>query len=186
MLPPRLLRWFRRFSPFTDTYFVPLKRKHRYWFGVLLLARWILLICFSSTMFNVPEDISLLVLFIVGVLLLFYMTATLPYRNVANLVVNGLFLKNLALLSGFALLTLTHPHGSTLRTPAAALSIGFALLTLCGIVIYGITASRYFNRKAINNGMTLIASLGTTSDSKSDEKQPLLKAQGSNRITATY
>lgn len=35
----RLLRWVNRFTPFYDAYFVPLKDKHHYWFGTLLLVR---------------------------------------------------------------------------------------------------------------------------------------------------
>ena len=183
MLPARLLRCFRRFRPFFDTYFVPLKHKHQYWFGLLLLARWIILICYSSTL---SQDINLLILFIAGVILLFHMTATLPYRNTSILVVNGSFLTNLALLSGFALFTETNPLRSTLRTVMAALSIGLAFLTFCCIVIYEIIALRYLNRKTVSNMMSSVASLASKSFSNNDERQPLLKAQGSDRVTATY
>ena len=186
MLPSMLLRWSRQFSTFFDIYFAPLKHKHRYWFGVLLLARGILLICFSSTLINVPQEVNLLILVIVGVILLLYMTATLPYQGVAALLVNGSFLTNLALLSGFALFTETHPHGSVVRIVITALSTGLAFLMFCGIVIYGIIAPRYFNRKAISNMLTSVVSMATNSDPNSDEKQPLLKAQESDRITATY
>jgi hypothetical protein len=84
MLPSRWQgNWFRRFSPFLDIHFVPLKKKHQYWFGVCLLARGILLIFYSSTLLNVAPGTNLLILFIVGVALLFYMTATLPYQDMA-------------------------------------------------------------------------------------------------------
>jgi hypothetical protein len=103
------------------------------------------------------------------------------------LLVNASFLTNIALLSSFALFTETHPHGSTLRTITAALSASLAFLTFCGIVIYGIiSVPRYFKRKTTNNMMTSIATLVAKSGSNNDEKQPLLKAQGSDRITATY
>jgi hypothetical protein len=116
------------------------------------------------------------------------MTATLPYQDMAVLLVNASFLTNIALLSGFALFTETHPRGSTLRTITAALSAALAFVMFCGIVIYGIiSVPRYFNRKTTNNNMmTSIATLAAKSGSNNDEKQPLLKAQGSDRITATY
>ena len=187
VLPSRWQRWFRRFSPFLDLHFVPLKQKHQYWFGVLLLARGILLICYSSTLLNVAEDTNLLILFIFGILLIFYMSTTLPYQNMAVLLVNGSFLTNMALLSGFALFTEAHPHGSTIRTVTATLSAALAFIIFCGIIIYGIiSAPRLFNRKTINKMMTSIASLAANGGSNNDEKQPLLKAQGSDRITATY
>ena len=187
MMPPsRRQRWFRRFSPFLDLHFAPLKQKHQYWFGVLLLARGILLICYSSTLFNVAQDTNLLILFIFGVLLIFYMSTTLPYQNTAVLLVNGSFLTNMALLSGFALFAEAHPHGSTIRTIIATLSAALAFIIFCGIIIYGIISAlrcRLFNRKTINKMMT---SLSTNGGLDNDETQPLLKAQGSDRITATY
>ena len=77
-------------------------------------------------------------------------------------------------------------HGSTIRTVIATLSAALAFIIFCGIIIYGIiSALRYqlFNRKTTNKMMT---SLATNDGSDNDEKQPLLKAQGSDRITATY
>lgn len=105
----------------------------------------------------------------------------------AVLLVNGSFLTNMALLSGFALFTEAHPHRSTIRTVTATLSAALAFIIFCGIIIYGIiSAPRLFNRKTINKMMTSIASLAANGGSNNDEKQPLLKAQGSDRITATY
>ena len=182
-----LLRWIRRFSPFLEAHFVPLKHRHQYWFGVLLLARGFLLICFASTSIDIPQDINLLILFIVAVMLLFYTTATLPYRDRAVLLINGAFLVNLAILSGFALFTETQPHGSTLRTVTVALSAGLAFLMFSGIVIYGMIAPQYSNRKTISKLMTSVASLATNDSNKlSEERQPLLKVQGSDRVSATY
>ena len=172
MLPSRWQRWFRRFSPFLDLHLVPLKQKHQYWFGVLLLARGILLICYSSTLFNVAQDTNLLILFIFGVLFIFYMSATFPYQNTAVLLVNGSFLTNMALLSGFALFAEAHPHGSTIRTVTATLSAALAFIIFCGIIIYGIICAlryRLFNRKTTNTEM--MTSLAANGGSNNDEKQ---------------
>ena len=171
----RLLKWTKRFSPLFDAYFAPLKHQHKYWFGVLLLARGILLICFASTLLDIPQCANLLILFVVGVILLFYVTIILPHRNRDVLLVNGSFLANLALLSGFALFTETQPNGSTLKLVIITLSTGLAFLKFCGIVIYGTIATRYFKKQNIDSVMQAVISfLG----SNSDEKQPLLNTQG--------
>ena len=54
-----ILKWTMQFNPFYDAYFAPLKPKHQYWFGVLLIARGILFIMFASN-FAIPQDINLL------------------------------------------------------------------------------------------------------------------------------
>ena len=138
----RFLRWIMRFHPVYDAYFAPLKTKHQYWFGVLLLARGILLISFAST-FGISQSINLLFLSIVGIVLLFYMTLTQPYKSRALLLLHGSFLTNLTLLSGCAIYaSQTHAHGSrlTLKTVIVGLSTGFAFLKFCGIILYLILA----------------------------------------------
>ena len=70
----RIRRWMLRLKPFLDAYFGPLKGEHRYWFGVLLVARAVLLLVFCFT--NDPS-INLLAVITVAVLLLIH----LPYDN---------------------------------------------------------------------------------------------------------
>ena len=137
------LKWIMRFNPVYDAYFAPLKSKHQYWFGVLLLTRGILLISFAST-FGVSPNINLLNLSIAGIVLLFYMIITQPYKNRAVLFQNGLFLTNLTLLSGCAIyVSHTHSHQLMLKTVIIGLSTGFAFLQFCGIVLYSAIAPRY-------------------------------------------
>ena len=98
-----------RFSPVYDAYFAPLKHKHQDWFGMLLLARGVPLVTFTST-FTVPQNINLLFLLIVCVLLLFYMAITHPYKNKAVTLLQSFSFANLIILCGFIV---------TLHTPPA-------------------------------------------------------------------
>ena len=138
-----LTKWIMRFHPVYDAYFAPLKHKHQYWFGVLLLARGILLVIFAST-FTVPQSINLLLLLIFGIILLFYMALTQPYKNKAVLLLQSSFLMNLTLLSGFAIFARTHPNGPSLHVQAIAvgLSTGVAFLQFCGIILHAVIAPR--------------------------------------------
>ena len=137
----RLLGWVMRYHPVYDAYFAPLKHKHHYWFGVMLLARGLLLVTFAST-FGISGSINLLLLLVLTVVLLLYMTLVKPYRRKAVLLLQSTYLANLVLLSGFFFFTYTQPNRSTLQTAAIGLSINFALLQFCCAVLYTLVACR--------------------------------------------
>ena len=141
-----LLKWIMRFHPVFDAYFAPLKLKHQYWFGVLLLARGILLVIFAST-FTVPQSINLLLLLIFGILLLFYMVLKRPYKNKAVLLLQSSFLINLTILSGLAIFARTSSNEADLQAIAVGLSTGVAFLQFCGIVLHAVIAPRCSCRK---------------------------------------
>ena len=132
-----IIKWIMRLHPFYDSYFAPLKPKHQYWFGVLLLARGILLVTFAST-FAIPQNVNLLLLLIIGTLLTFYMARTHPYKSLAVLLFNCIFFMNLTLLSGFFFFTYTQPNGATLRSVATGLSTGVTFLQFCCAVLTAI------------------------------------------------
>ena len=136
----RLLNWMIRYHPVYDAYFASLKHKHHYWFGVLLLARGLLLVTFAST-FGISGSVNLLLLFVLAVALLLYMTLVQPYKSRAVLLLQSIYLANLILLSGFFFFTYTQSNGSILQTVAVGLSISFALLQICCTVIYAMFAS---------------------------------------------
>ena len=142
----RLLKWIMRFHPVYDAYFAPLKHKHQYWFGVLQLARVILLVVSFASTSNVLESISIFLLLVFGVVLLVYMTLVQPYKSLAILILQSSFFTNLTLLSGF--FSLTYNKGMsdnarpTLQSIAVGLSTGIAFLQFCGIVLYAIIAPR--------------------------------------------
>ena len=95
-----ILKWIMRFNPLYDAHFAPLKSKHHYWFGALLLARGVLLVTFASS-FAVPQDINLFLLLILVVFLVYYMVLNHPYKNRGTLILHSSYLINLIVLSGF-------------------------------------------------------------------------------------
>ena len=135
----KYVRQIMQFNPVYDAYFAPLKAKHQYWFGVLLLIRGILLV---ST-FGISPNINLLLLSIFSIVLLFYMTITQPYKSRIVLLLSGSFLTNLTLLSGCVIYAShTHSHQVMLKTLFIGLSTGLAFLQFCGIILYSIIAPR--------------------------------------------
>ena len=149
----KLTNWIMRFHPAYDAYFAPLKCKHQYWFGVLLLARMILLLTFVST-FAIPQYINLLLLLTVGVLLMVYISIVQPYKSTAVLVLCTTYFANLVLLTGFVLVS-TISDRPTLHTAAVGLSTGIAFIQFTGTVLYGAISimkhkciqAGYFNRE---------------------------------------
>ena len=80
----RVRKWMVRFKPFFDAYFGPFRGEHRYWVGVLLAARAVLLVVFGLNSTNEPS-VNLLAIIIVAVLLLIH----LPYDTHAMVHPNG-------------------------------------------------------------------------------------------------
>ena len=130
--------------PVFDAYFAPIKHKHQYWFGVLLLARVLLLIIIAST-FNISQSVNILILFIVGITLPLYMALVRPYKNTAILVLQSSFLANLIFLIGWISFThhidVNNTSRPWIKTAAVMISTGVAFLQFCGIVLYPIFAS---------------------------------------------
>ena len=71
-------KWMLRLKPFFDAYFGPLRGNHRYWVGVLLVARGILLLVFGPLNSANDPSVNLLAVNTVILLLLMY-TGYLPY-----------------------------------------------------------------------------------------------------------
>ena len=76
----RLLKWIPKFNPVFDAHLAPLKDKHHYWFGVLLVVRGILLIILTLT-YTVYPNVNYIVLLITVSLLLFYSNYYQVYKN---------------------------------------------------------------------------------------------------------
>ena len=65
-------KWMLRIKPFLDAYFGPFRGEQRYWVGVLLLARVVLLLVFGLNSTNDPS-VNLLAVITVAVLLLIHL-----------------------------------------------------------------------------------------------------------------
>ena len=132
---PRISKWITRYKPVFDAYFAPLKDKHHYWFGVLLISRGILLI--SSLTANINPAVSPFLLHGVAILLLCYMNFNQVYKKKSVLILESAFLINLIILTGGAMYY-NHDSNSSEKTTLICLSIGFAFIKFCGIVIWSI------------------------------------------------
>ena len=141
-----IIKWIMRLHPFYDSYFAPLKPKHQYWFGVLLLARGILLVTFASG-YAIPANVNLFLILVFATLLSVFMARIHPYKNRATLLLNGSYILNLTLLSGFFIFTRTQPDGATLRPVAIGLSMGVTFLQFCGSVLTAIIKPCCFKSK---------------------------------------
>jgi predicted outer membrane repeat protein len=138
----KCLRWITKFTPFYDANFAPLKDKHHYWFGVLLLVRGLLLLIFSLT-FSIIPDLNLVLLTIVLLLLLLYTLACRVYKRKSVMVLESLVLGNLIVLSGSTNLV---PN----RSIALLVSIGFAFVQFCAIIVWSFVKT-YVQKRRNNN-----------------------------------
>ena len=130
----RVFKWVINLKPFFDVHFAPFKPVHRYWFGVLLLARGVLLIIYSSS-FYTHKNTNLLLLLTIILILLLYMAIVQPYKNKLILIIQSSFLANILLLSSFVLYAETQENKYTLQTTTAGISTGIVFIQFCGITV---------------------------------------------------
>ena len=124
----KLLKWVPKFNPIYDAHFAPLKDKHHYWFGVLLIVRGILLIILTLT-YTVYPKINYIVLLVTASLLLIYSNYHRVFKNRLVQLNENFFLFLLIILGGTGVL-----EEQTRRIVVYA-SVGVGLLVFCGIVI---------------------------------------------------
>ena len=133
-----LLKWVNKLSPFYDAHFAPFKAKHRYWFGLMLLTRGILLALFASTV-TFHQSVYLLIILIFGITLFLYVTIVHPFKSTVVLIIQSSSLANLVLLSGFLLYAQTrNKNEQTIQTIAAGISIGVVFIQFCGIILFNV------------------------------------------------
>ena len=131
----KISKWITRYKPVIDAYFAPLKDKHQYWFGVLLLSRGILLLVSSLTA-NINPAVSLFLLHGVATLLLCYMNFKRVYKRKSVLILESVFLINLIVLTAGAMYYNDKESGE--KVVLIGLSISIAFIKFCGIVIWSI------------------------------------------------
>ena len=125
-----LVHALMKIKPFLDAHYAPLKSKHRYWFGTLLLARAAILVISALVPVNHSSIIVLCILITSAVLTHF---GHLVYHNVAVVMFDIPFFMNLAILSGAKCFTTT--AGGSVAVPAYTL-IGEAFAQFVGLVIF--------------------------------------------------
>ena len=143
-------QWITRYKPVFDTYYAPLKDKHHYWFGVLLLVQGLLLLISSLTS-NIHPSVSLFLLLTLATLLLFYMSFMQVYHRMVVLITEGSFLINLILLVGGCAMF----DGERSRMIMLYVSVSLAFLEFCGIVVWSLIKTYLKYRRGKNNDRLL-------------------------------
>ena len=151
----RLFSWVNsaRLKPFMDSYHAPYKAKHRYWPGLLLVLRFVLLLVF---IFNLEEDPSINLLEILvanGFLVVWAWVSGEVYRNRCLDALECLFALNLITLVG-ATSYVNHSNGNQLAVGYTSVSIVFAIFVcILAFQLANMTGiTRYLNRNcAVQN-----------------------------------
>ena len=126
----RPLKMIARYKPVYDAYFAPLKDKHHYWFGTLLLVRGTLFLLSALTQSYSDTSFSNYILVIVLVIVLVYLNYAQVYRRISIAIIESSFVINLILL--FTGISFFRNKSSLLFN----ISIGCAFTEFCGIVIW--------------------------------------------------
>ncbi len=99
----RVARLLMKLKPFLDAYFGPLKDKHRYWVGLLLLVRGAFFIVFAVTPTNFSEVDILITLAVVLGLVTYLAHVGRVYKKYYVSLLENSYLLNLGLLAGSTL-----------------------------------------------------------------------------------
>ena len=128
----RLLKWISKFNPVFDAHLAPLKDKHQYWFGVLLILRGVLLVIFTLTSADYPET-NLLILFITTTTLFFYAMYFQFYKSKVTLLLEGLSLMNLILVAGCSLYVVA-VHGD--QSALINVSVSIMVVQFSAVIVW--------------------------------------------------
>ena len=133
----RLFSWVKsaRLKPFMDSYHAPYKAKHRYWPGLLLVIRFVLLLVFALNPQQDPNTNLLSIFGVAGIIHLWAWFSGGVYKYWCLDVLEGSFVLNLFMLSA-ANYHVRHSGGNQLA--AGYISVSIALTTFIGILAYHI------------------------------------------------
>ena len=136
------LKFIARYKPLYDAYFAPLRDKHHYWFGLLLLFQGLLLLVSSLTLHILPE-ISVLLLLAISIFLLCYVNSVRPYKRMSVALLESSFMINFIILAVGYLCFRDNKKGMTILL---SLSITAALVEFCGIIIWNLIPKKLIER----------------------------------------
>ena len=133
----RLFSWVNstRLKPFMDAYHAPYKPKHRYWPGLLLVLRFVLLLVFALNPQQDPNINLLAILLGTGFLQLWAWVSGGVYKNWCLDALEGLFVLNLIMLAA-ATYYVEISKGNKLAVGYT--SVSMALVIFTGILTYHI------------------------------------------------
>ena len=127
----RLLKWVPRLTPIYDAYFAPLKDKHHYWFGMLLVTRCVLLIFYMVTKTTNPR-INYVLLLVSTATLLMYGNYYRIYKSKYVQFSENFFFVHLNVIGAVSLFDTESKYISDV----VRASVILVLLAFCGWVIW--------------------------------------------------
>ena len=139
----RLLSWVHRFMPLFDAYTGPYKHKHRYWTGVLLLIRVIILMIFTLNQTNNPA-INLITIQVMSFSLATYSSYIGVYKNWPYNILEITSLLNSGFLSAISFYQLLNDGGLAVTT---SVSISVAFVTFIFVLLFHATMQLKSSRK---------------------------------------
>ena len=148
----RLFSWVNsaRLKPFMDSYHAPYKAKHRYWPGLLLVLRFVLLLVFALNPQQHSRVNLLVILVVAGILQLWAWVSGGVYRNWCLDALEGSFALNLIILVG-ATFFVSRSREHQLLVGYTSISIAF--VTFIGILVFQLSnvtgIAQYLKRKCI-------------------------------------
>ena len=133
----RLFSWVNsaRLKPFMDSYHAPYKAKHRYWPGLLLVLRFVLLLVFALNFQREPSINMLAILVGTGILTVWAWVSGGVYMNWCLDALEASFTLNLIML-GVATYHVKLTGGNQLAVGYTSVSV--AAITFIGILAYHI------------------------------------------------
>ena len=131
----RLFSWVNKLKPLIDSYHAPYKAKHRYWPGLLLLLRFVLLLVFALNPQQDPSVNLLAILVGTGLLVAWAWVSGGVYRNWCLDALECSFALNLIILIGA---TFYVNHLGRNQLTVGYTSVTIALATFIGILAYHI------------------------------------------------
>ena len=151
--------WVQKLKPLFDAYTGPYRANRRYWTGLLLLIRIVLLVVFSVNQNN-NATVSLLCITVVSFILLAWLQFSgWVYEGLLNNCLEFIFLLNLGLTS-IAILIYKQPHPVVIYS-----STGIAFVLFVGIILYHAQRQLFLTRA----GAKLRKNLSQILHRKSDE-----------------
>lgn len=135
----KITSWINTLKPFLDCYEAPFVPKHRYWTGVLLIARTVIYIT-KALNFSGKDSFNMFITILVVLFLLVYLAQSRAYKSWVISAIEMFLYINLILLSLFRLLFQStfssNQQSETALTVTYSLGVGSAVIIFTGIVLY--------------------------------------------------
>ena len=186
----RLFTWVNstRLKPFLDSYHAPYKAKHRYWPGLLLVLRVVLLLVFALNPQQDPNINLLAIVVAAGILQLWALVSGGVYKNWCLDALEGSFALNMTILAA-ATYYIKLTEGNKLALGYTSVTV--ALVTFNGIIVYHflqqLTQTKLWKKlpKLTQNKQNTNVEKSTNSQRDFDQlREPLLdeKPQSSHHV----